>query len=316
MNGYLAKRSIGLIPTIVGIVTIVFLMLRLIPGDPAAVIAGDNASADVLAGIREKLGLNDSIASQYGHYWMKLLHFDLGRSIHTGIPVTETIRDAIPITMVIALSSTFLGTTLGVPLGTIAAYARSRGKTAADHGLTSFAMGIDTMPAFWVALVFILFFSLKLHLVPVSGPVDWGNPILMVKRFALPVLVLGLGQTSSVARVTRTSVLESLSDDYVRTARALGTPELVILFRHALRNSALPLITILGISLGRQFGGTVIMETTFSLPGMGTVLIQGINGRDYPLVQGVILVFAMMFIFVNLLTDLVYTRVDPRVRLG
>ena len=123
-------------------------------------------------------------------------------------------------------------------------------------------------------------------------------------------------QTSSVARVTRTSVLESLGDDYVRTARALGTPELVILFRHALRNSALPLITILGISLGRQFGGTVIMETTFSLPGMGTVLIQGINGRDYPLVQGVILVFAMMFIFVNLLTDLVYTRVDPRVRLG
>jgi ABC-type dipeptide/oligopeptide/nickel transport system permease component len=292
MSGYLARRSIGLVPTVIGIVTIVFLMLRFIPGDPAAFIAGENASADALAVIRAKLGLNDSITSQYLHYWMHLLRFDLGRSILTGIPVTETIQRAIPITLVIAVSSTVLGTLLGVPIGTFAAYARSRGKLAADHGLTGFAMAIDTMPIFWVALVFILLFSLKLHLVPVSGPVHWNDPVLVLKRFALPVIVLGLGQISSVARVTRTAVLDSLGDDYVRTARALGTPELAVLFRHALRNSALPIVTITGMSLGRQFGGTVIMETTFSLPGMGTVLIQGINGRDYPVVQGVILVFA------------------------
>lgn len=316
MSSYLTKRTIGLVPTVVGIVTIVFLMIRLIPGDPAAFIAGDNASAEALATLRDKLGINEPLSSQYAHYWLHLLQFDLGRSIHTNIPVMTTIRHAIPITLVIALASTALGTLLGVPLGTFAAYARSRGKLAGDHGLTGFAMAIDTMPAFWVALVFILIFSLKLHLVPVSGPVKWDDPVLLIKRMALPVIVLGLGHISSVARVTRTSVLESLGDDYVRTARALGTPELAILFKHALRNSALPLITITGISLGRQFGGTVIMETTFSLPGMGTVLIQSINGRDYPLVQGVILVFALMFIFVNLLTDLVYTRVDPRVRLG
>ncbi len=316
MSGYLAKRSIGLLPTIIGIVTIVFMMLRLIPGDPAAVIAGENASADLLASIRQNLGLNDSLATQYMNYWSKLLQLDLGRSIHTGIPVTETIRRAMPITLVIAFSSTAIGTVIGIPIGTLAAYARSRGKQAADHGLTGFAMGVDTMPVFWVALVFILLFSLKLHLVPVSGPVRWDDPVLLLKRFSLPVIVLGLGQISSVARVTRTAVLESLGDDYVRTTRALGTPEMVILFRHALRNSALPLVTLAGISLGRQFGGTVIMETTFSLPGMGTALISGINSRDYPIVQGVILVFAMMFIAVNLITDLIYTRVDPRVRLG
>ena len=219
-------------------------------------------------------------------------------------------------TAAVALLSVFLGTIVAVPIGALAAYARSRGKVASDQALTGFAMGIDTMPAFWVALVFILVFSLRLGWFPVSGQIDWGDPLMATKRLVLPVVVLGLAQVASVARVTRTAVLESLQDDYVRTARALGTPELTILFRHALRNSALPIVTITGLSVGRLLGGTVIIENIFSIPGMGTALVQGINSRDYPIVQGVILVFALLFILVNFATDLIYTRVDPRVGLN
>lgn len=316
MRGYLAQRSMSVVPTILGIVTLVFLMLRLIPGDPAAVIAGEHASKETMQALRESLGLEEPLLKQYGTYWFDLVRLDLGRSVQTGIPVTDLLKDAIPITMAVAVASVAIGTVIAVPLGTLAAYSRSRGKTSGDHALTGFAMAVDTMPVFWVAIVGVLFFSLRLGWFPVSGPVQWSDPGQLIQRLALPVIVLGLGQIASVARVTRTAVLDSLGDDYVRTARALGMGELTILFRHALRNSSLPIVTMTGLSVGRLFGGTVIIESIFSLPGMGTTLVNAINSRDYPIVQGVILVFALMFIAVNVITDIVYTRVDPRVRLG
>lgn len=316
MTGYTLKRGASLLPTLLGTVTLVFLMIRLIPGDPAAAVGGENLGEEALSALREKLGVDGSIQSQYVDFLGHLVRFDLGQSIHTGLPVTQVIREALPVTAAVALLSVFLGTIVAVPIGALAAYARSRGKVASDQALTGFAMGIDTMPAFWVALVFILVFSLRLGWFPVSGQIDWGDPLMATKRLVLPVVVLGLAQVASVARVTRTAVLESLEDDYVRTARALGTPELTILFRHALRNSALPIVTITGLSVGRLLGGTVIIENIFSIPGMGTALVQGINSRDYPIVQGVILVFALLFILVNFATDLIYTRVDPRVGLN
>jgi ABC-type dipeptide/oligopeptide/nickel transport system permease component len=316
MTGYILKRTGAMVPTLLGTVTLVFLMIRLIPGDPAAAVGGENLGEEALAALREKLGVNGSILSQYGNFIGDLARFDLGSSIHTGLPVNQLIREAMPVTAVVAVASVVLGTLLAVPIGAFAAYARSRGSVAADQALTTGSMAIDTMPAFWVALVLILFFSLQLGWFPVSGPIPWSDPLLAAKRLALPVSVLGLSQVASVARVTRTSVLEALNDDYVRTARALGTPELTVLFKHALRNSALPIVTITGLSIGRLFGGTVIIENIFSIPGMGTALVQGINSRDYPIVQGVILVFALLFILVNFATDLVYTRIDPRVRLS
>ena len=315
MNGYVTRRTIGLAPTLFGIVTLVFLMIRLIPGDPAAAVGGEGLGEEALAALRERLGVNGSVQSQYVHYLGDLLRFDLGQSIHTGLPVTTLIGDALPVTVVIAVLSVVFGTLIAVPLGALAAYARSRGNVVGDQGLTGFAMAIDTMPSFWVALVLILVFSLNLQWFPVSGAIEWGDPVSAAQRLFLPVFVLSVAQVASVARVTRTSVLESLNDDYVRTARALGTPELTILFRHALRNSALPIVTVTGLSVGRLLGGTVIIENIFSIPGMGTALVQGISARDYPIVQGVILVFALLFILVNFATDLVYTRVDPRVRL-
>lgn len=316
MTGYIIKRTGAMVPTLLGTVTLVFLMIRLIPGDPAAAVGGENLGEEALAALREKLGVNGSILSQYANFVGDLVRFDLGASIHTGLPVSQLIREAMPVTAVVAIASVVLGTILAVPIGAFAAYARSRGSVAGDQALTTGSMVIDTMPAFWVALVFILFFSLSLGWFPVSGPIPWSEPVPAAKRLALPVFVLGLSQVASMARVTRTSVLEALNDDYVRTARALGTPELTILFRHALRNSALPIVTITGLSIGRLFGGTVIIENIFSIPGMGTALVQGINSRDYPIVQGVILVFALLFILVNFATDLVYTRIDPRVRLS
>lgn len=315
MSGYVVRRTIGLAPTVLGIVTLVFLMIRLIPGDPAAAVGGEGLGEEALAALRERLGVNGSIQSQYIEYLGNLAVFDLGKSIHTGLPVTTLIREALPVTVAIALLSVVFGTLIAVPIGALAAYARSRGNVAGDQGLTGFAMGVDTMPAFWVALVLILVFSLNLQWFPVSGPIEWGDPAAAARRLFLPVFVLSIAQVASVARVTRTSVLDALQDDYVRTARALGTPELTVLFRHALRNSALPIVTITGLSVGRLLGGTVIIENIFSIPGMGTALVQGINARDYPIVQGVILVFALLFILVNFATDLVYTRVDPRVRL-
>ncbi|GMV86936.1 MAG: glutathione ABC transporter permease [Dehalococcoidia bacterium] len=316
MTGYTLKRGASLLPTLLGTVTLVFLMIRLIPGDPAAAVGGENLGEEALSALREKLGVDGSIPAQYAEFIGDLARFDLGQSIHTGLPVTQVIRDALPVTAAVALLSVFLGTIIAVPLGALAAYARSRGKVVSDQALTGFAMGIDTMPAFWVALVLILVFSLRLGWFPVSGQIDWADPLATTRRLFLPVVVLGLAQVASVARVTRTAVLESLQDDYVRTARALGTPESVILFKHALRNSALPIVTITGLSVGRLLGGTVIIENIFSIPGMGTALVQAINARDYPIVQGVILVFALLFILVNFATDLIYTRVDPRVGLN
>ncbi len=316
MTAYLIKRGGAVVPTVLGIVTVVFLMVRLIPGDPAAAVGGETLSGEALELLRERLGTNGPLLEQYWNYVSSVAQFDLGRSLHTGLPVTTMVMDALPVTVVVGLSSLVLGMIISVPIGAFAAYARSRGNVGADSALTTGAMIIDTIPGFWLALIFILFFSIQLGWFPVSGPIDWGDPVHVVKRLALPVSILSIGQVASVARITRTAVLESLNDDYVRTARALGTPELQVLFRHALRNSALPLVTITGLSVGRLIGGTVITESIFSLPGMGTVLIKAIAGRDYPVIQGVILLFALMFVIVNVLTDVVYTRVDPRVRLS
>lgn len=316
MTAYLIKRGGAVIPTVLGIVTIVFLMVRLIPGDPAAAVGGETLSGEALELLRERLGVNGPLLEQYWDYVTGVARLDLGRSLHTGLPVTTMVKDALPVTVVVGISALVIGMIISVPIGAFAAYARSRGKVGADSALTTGAMIIDTIPGFWLALIFILFFSIQLGWFPVSGPIDWGDPVHVIKRLALPVSILSIGQVASVARITRTAVLESLNDDYVRTARALGTPELQVLFRHALRNSALPLVTITGLSVGRLIGGTVITEAIFSLPGMGTVLIKAISGRDYPVIQGVILLFALMFVIVNVLTDVIYTRVDPRVRLS
>ncbi|MGD9935827.1 MAG: ABC transporter permease [Dehalococcoidia bacterium] len=315
MFAYSLRRGAQTIPALIGVVTLVFLMLRFLPGDPAAFIVGEGAGQEAIDQAREDLGLNKPMAQQYVEYLGGLVSFDFGASVINRTKVTTLIKDALPTTLLIGGLSLLLGFVLAVPLGALAAYFGSRGRPFIDQGITGVALFFDVMPGFWMALLLMLFFTLQLGWFPATGPMTWSDPIELSKRIALPVTVLTLGQVGSLMRVTRTSVLEVLADDYIRTARAMGTPEMVVLFKHALRNAALPIVTVAGLSVGRLLGGTVIVEAIFALPGMGTVLINSILGRDYPVVQGVVLVFASMVVFVNLATDLIYTRVDPRVSL-
>jgi ABC-type dipeptide/oligopeptide/nickel transport system permease component len=315
MTLYMTRRFGQLIPTVLGIVTLVFLMLRMLPGDPAAFIAGETAGEEALQALRDQLGLNKPMLQQYTDYVSSVLQLDFGRSIVNGLPVLQLVGGAMPVTLIVGFVSLIVGFVLAVPLGTVAAYLASRGKTALDQGLITTAMFIDTMPSFWIGLLLMLLLTLQLRWLPATGALDYGDPVGVMRRLALPVIVLAIGQLATVARITRTAVLDVMNEDYIRTARALGTSELTILFKNALPNAALPVVTVAGLSFGRLLGGTIIVESIFALPGMGTLLVNGINGRDYPVVQGAVLLYASLFILVNLITDLFYTRVDPRVSL-
>ncbi len=315
MAAYLRRRSLQTIPTMLGILTLVFLMLRLLPGDPAAFIAGENASAEALAAMRTKLGLDLPIHIQYVNYLANVVQGNLGESLMNGKSVAGIVGGALPITVAVGGLALLLSFLIAVPLGAMAAFTASRGKGALDHAVMVAALIVDTIPGFWLALLLMLVFTLQLGIFPSTGPLDPSNPVQFASRIALPVAVLAVGQVASVARITRTAVLEVLHEDYIRTARSLGTPEWTVLFGHALRNAALPVVTIAGLSFGRLLGGTVLTENIFALPGMGTVLVNAIFGRDYPVVQGTILLYTLMFVAVNIITDVLYTRVDPRVQL-
>jgi peptide/nickel transport system permease protein len=312
---YSAKRILQLLCTMLGVVTLVFFSIRLIPGDPAAAMAGDNLSGEALESLRAKLGLNVPLWEQYTNYLGHVAMFDFGKTLTTSLPISGLLMKALPITMMIALLTVVLTVIISIPLGTIAAFLANKGKKTLDNVITWAAMVIDLMPSFWTALLLMLFLSLNLHLLPASGAVHFNDFGLLLKRIALPVLVLAVSQVATLARITRTAVLEVLNEDYVRTARALGFSELTVVFRHALKNAMLPIITVVGLSFGNLLNGTVIVEFIFALPGVGTLLVNGINSRDYPLVQNVILFYAFVFVAINFITDLVYKKADPRVQL-
>lgn len=314
MTAYAARRLLQLGPTVLGAFTLVFLMVHFLPGDPAAFMAGDNLGEAALQSVRERLGLDRPLLVQFFDYLAGAIRFDWGDSLVTGLPVGELIARALPVTVLVGGLSLVLGFAIAIPLGTLAAYLSSRGKGALDQGVTWAAMAVDVMPAFWLAMLLMLLFTLALGWLPSTGVIDFGDPLALARRIALPVMVLTLSPVATIARITRTAVLDALGDDYVRTARAMGSSHISSVFRHALPNAALPIVTVAGLSFGRLLGGTVIIETVFALPGMGSLLVSGINGRDYPVVQGTILVYATLFILVNLATDLLYTRFDPRVK--
>lgn len=314
MMEYSLKKLLQLLVTTFGVVTLVFFTLRLIPGDAASAMAGDTLSGDALERLREEMGLNKPLFTQYVDYLRSLLAFDLGRTITTNLSVAGLVAGALPITLSIAFSTILFTVALSIPLGTLAAYMAHKGRKTLDNVITGAAMVADLMPSFWTALVFLLIFSLSLGWFPASGQVSFEDPAAFIRRIALPVLVLSLTQVATMARITRTSVLEVLSEDYVRTARSLGWSELRVLFRHALRNAALPIVTVIGLSFGNLLNGTVIVEFIFTIPGIGTLLVNGINSRDYQMVQTLIVLYALIFVSINFMTDLVYRKLDPRVQ--
>jgi peptide/nickel transport system permease protein len=314
MAEYTAKKLLQMIVTVLGVVTLVFFTLRLIPGDAASAMAGDTLSGEALERLRQQMGLERPVIEQYFGYLGNLLVGDLGETITTRIPIVELLLRALPITLSIALATIVVAVLLSIPLGTLAAFMVHKGRRWLDNALTGTAMVIDLMPPFWTALVLLLIFSLNLGWFPASGQLDWSDPQSVALRLALPVIVLSLSQVATLARITRTAVLDVLNEDYVRTARSMGWSELRVLFRHALKNAALPIATVVGLSFGNLLGGTVIVEFIFTIPGVGNLLITGINSRDYQLVQTLIVVYALVFVLINFTTDLVYRALDPRVQ--
>jgi peptide/nickel transport system permease protein/oligopeptide transport system permease protein len=300
---YVARRALAGIPTLWGVATVVFVMARLLPGDPARVIAGVLASPEDVERIRQQMGLNQPLAVQYFDFLGSLLRLNLGTSAHTGAPVIEEIVSRLPYTIELAVVALAVAIVVGVLAGVVAAIRRNTPLDLLVSGLSVFGV---SMPVYWLGLMLIIVFAIDLHLLPAAGA-DEPTSIVM------PALTLALFSIGLIARMTRSSMLEVLGQDYVRTARAKGAPFRSVVFRHALRNALLPVITVIGLQFGALLGGAVVTETVFAWPGVGRLLVDSIFFRDYPVVQGLVLMFGTTFVVINLLVDLLYAYVDPRI---
>ena len=303
MITYVARRVLASVPTLWGVATVVFVMARLLPGDPARVIAGVLASPEDVEHIRRQMGLDQPLLVQYGYFMGSLLRLDLGTSAHTNAPVVEEIGSRLPYTVELAVLALAIAITVGLLAGVAAAVRRN---TMLDLVISSFSVFGVSMPVYWLGLMMIIVFAIYLHVLPAAGA-DEPTSIVM------PAVTLALFSLALIARMTRSSMLEVLGQDYVRTARAKGAPFRSVVFRHALRNALLPIMTVVGLQFGALLGGAVVTETVFAWPGVGRLLIDSIFFRDYPVVQGLVLMFGTTFIVINLLVDLLYAYVDPRI---
>ena len=292
------------IPVLVGVSVGVFLMVAFIPGDPATVLAGDTASPEAIARIRTDLGLDEPLPVQYVRFVDRLAHGDLGTSIRTHRDVTIEILDRFPYTLELAIAAVLLSTLVGVTTGVVAAVNRGRLADVLAMGLAVVGLSV---PTFWIALLGILFFSLTLHWLPVTGA---GS----VASLILPAAALSVHSAAVKARITRSSMLEVLGQDYLRTARAKGLRERTVVWRHALRNALIPITTIIGLQFGSLLGGAFIIETIFGWPGVGRLAVQSIFDRDFPIIQGTVLLVAVAYLVTNLVVDLLYAGLDPRIR--
>jgi ABC-type dipeptide/oligopeptide/nickel transport system permease component len=304
MKNYFVRRTLLLIPILFAVITIVFAFLRLIPGDPVEAMLGEGARSADVAAMRKELLLDQPLLKQYFHYLRGVFRGDLGNSWNTRVPVATAIISRLPATLVLAAGGMLIAILIAFPLGILAAKNVNRWP---DRIAMVMAVAASAIPHFWLAPLLILLFSISLGWFPVSGT---GTPLYAV----LPSFTLGLALAAILVRMIRSSMLEELQSDYIRTARAKGTSERTILWRHALPNAMLPVLTILGLQFGSLLTGAIITETIFSWPGIGRLLIQAIYSRDYPLVQGCILVFASLYALVNLIVDLLYGVLDPRIQ--
>lgn len=334
MWSYVLRRLLGLVPVLFGITLLVFLFLQLIPGDPAQAILGERGTPEQLAALREKLGLNKPLYVQYLTFVRNVLTGDLGTSAVSTIPVAEELKRRWPATFELALAATLVAVVLGIPVGILAAVRK-------NSLLDTFSMSLSlvgvSMPVFWLGLLLVYFFAVNLHWLPTGGrlstdlAIDF-RPItgflvldgmlalkpevLMdaLRHLILPALTLGTIPLAILTRITRSAMLEVLSQDYVRTARAKGLAERQVILKHALKNALLPVVTIIGLQFGTLLGGAILTETIFSWPGIGSYIYEGILNRDYPVVQAGVLVVATVFVLVNLLVDLSYALLDPRIQ--
>jgi len=332
--GYISKRLFHLALIMFGVSVVVFLMLRMIPGDPAQLLLGEFASPEELARLREQLGLNQSLFTQFWIYLSNIIQGDMGHSVRTNAPVTGEIWVRLIATLELSLAAMCIATVFGIAAGVLSAVKQY---SLWDYGAMFMALVGVSMPIFWLGLMLIYLFAVKYPVLPMMGRVslglevpdvtglmvvdavvagNWQSFVSALKHLLLPAFTLATIPMAIVARITRSAMLEVLNMDYVRTARAKGMTEQVVIFRHALRNAFLPVVTVLGLNLGLLLGGAVLTETIFSWPGLGRYVVDSLSGRDYAAVQGCILVFALLMAAINLCVDLIYVVLDPRIRVN
>ncbi|TAG26745.1 MAG: ABC transporter permease [Burkholderiales bacterium] len=312
MLSYILNRVGSTVIVMLLVSVFVFMLLYLAPGDPAAVLAGDNATPEQVAKLRASLGLNDSALVQFWRWISQVLQGNLGVSIFSNESVLDLMAQRAGATLSLAIATMSIAVPLAITLGVIAAH---KAGTMTDRILMLFSVVGFSVPAFVVGYFLVWLFAIKFQIAPVQGYVPISEGIgAWLKHLALPAITLGLTYTALIARITRATMIEVLSEDFIRTARAKGMPMIAILLRHALRNAGVPIITVIGIGVALLIGGVVVTETVFNIPGVGRLVVDAIARRDYPIIQGVILVFSGIYVLLNLATDLSYTLIDPRIR--
>jgi peptide/nickel transport system permease protein len=312
MTRYVLRRLAGMIVVMFLVATIVFVISHVIPGDPAAVMLGPTATAADIAALRTRLGLDAPLPLQYVQFLRSVLHLRLGESIFLGRSVTEALAERAPLTIQLTLLAAGLATLIGVPIGILSAVSRG---SLLDQALTAISMGAASLPSFWIGLTLIEYLAVRLHLLPVAGygPPDAG-PLERLLYLIMPAIALGVPSSALIMRFTRTSMLDVLQEDYVRTARAKGLRPGSVIFKHAFRNARTSVLTVIGLTVAGLLGGAIVTETVFALPGVGNLVVSAVLRRDYPVIQGALLVISGVYVLVNLGIDILYALLDPRVR--
>ena len=312
MLAYIARRLVATLPVMGTVAIVVFAILRLTPGDPAAIIAGDSATSEQLQHIRAQMGLDKPIYVQFLLWLVQLLRGDLGVSLISGVPVSGMIADRIGPTVALGTAIIVFSVIVAIPLGVMAAW---RQGTLLDRSVTAFSVFGFSVPVFVNGYLLILLFSIALGWLPVQGYRPLGAGFWpFFERLILPTLALSTAYIALITRITRTSILEVMGEDYIRSARAKGVKESTVLIRHALRNAAVPIVTIIGVGIATLISGVVVTESVFNLPGLGRLVVEAVLARDYPVIQGLIMFFSFVYILINLLVDVLYTVFDPRIR--
>lgn len=312
MTAFLIKRSLILIITLILVSMAIFIVLMVIPGDPAQIILGVHAAPETLERLRHQMGLDRPAVIQYLSVMKNLARGDLGRSITYAVPIHSLILSRLQVTLPLTLLSMVLAILISIPMGTYSALHRNR---AGDYGIMLFSQMGLAVPAFWAGILLILLFAVTLHWFPAGGFQPWlVNPIQSLKSLFLPAISLGFVRAAVLTRMTRSSMLEVLGEDYIRTARSKGLPERVVVYKHAFRNAIIPVMTIIGLQAGDLLAGAIIVENVFHLPGIGRLVFEAIGQRDLPVIQGVVLFIALMIVVINFVVDVVYRTLDPRIR--
>ncbi|MGI6035403.1 MAG: nickel ABC transporter permease [Limnochordia bacterium] len=312
MGVYIIRRVLGLIPVLILVAVVSFLLIHIIPGDPAAVMLGTDATPQEVEKLREDLGLNEPLHVQFYRWISRVLRGDLGDSFFMGRPVTVALLERLPATILLAVAALFFAVLIGVPAGIIAAVKQN---SITDQLVMIIALIGVSLPSFWIGLNLILIFSVNFRWLPSGGYVPLTeNFIDGLRCLLMPAFALGFMQAALIARMTRSSMLEVLRQDYIRTARSKGLAEQVVVGLHALKNAMIPILTVIGTAFGVLLGGAVIVETVFAYPGIGRLVVAAVQRRDYPVIQGALLLISSIYVLVNLLVDILYTLIDPRIK--